>query len=170
MVVIDEFPSSTLPWLLCSNEFNEARQRRENPACSSSLSFSGSVTKNSLRRHSAVTRIRPLVGTFTRHSRCRKSFPTLIVQSFPDDVSATTAVVSTTLATLIGFGGFRLFVYFRIQYMIAAMLGRYVPRGGSKVLDMDIHEGRNLYYYPSDVATVIAIATEKNREVIKAQG
>lgn len=53
--------------------------------------------------------------------------------------------------------------------MIAAMLGKYVPRGGSKVLDMDIHEGRNLYYYPSDVAEVVAISNEKNREVVKNQ-
>ena len=50
------------------------------------------------------------------------------------------------------------------------MLGKYVPRGGSRVLDLDIHEGRNLYYYPSDVEEVIAITDKKNYEVVKNQG
>ena len=57
-----------------------------------------------------------------------------------------------------------------IQYIIAAMLGKYVSRGGSRVLDLDIHEGRNLYYYPSDVKEVVAITDQKNFEVVKNQG
>jgi xylose isomerase len=50
------------------------------------------------------------------------------------------------------------------------MLGKYVSRGGSRVLDLDIHEGRNLYYYPNDVKEVVAITDQKNYEVVKNQG
>ncbi|KAI5060106.1 hypothetical protein GOP47_0024526 [Adiantum capillus-veneris] len=102
------------------------------------------------------------------HSRDRASSSVLVASSFPDEV-ASSVTLGTALAALIGFGGFRAFVYFKIQYIIAALLGNHVPRGGSKVLDMDIHEGRNLYYYPSDVAEVVAVTNEKNREVIKNQ-
>lgn len=79
---------------------------------------------------------------------------------------------SLTSAALIGVFSVcavRAFIYFRLQYIIAAMLGRYVPRGGCRVLDLSIYEGRNLYYYPKDVTEVVTIADKRNYEVIKNQ-
>lgn len=105
---------------------------------------------------------------FFRQSRDEAIFSRVAVSALPEDFSSTVAL-SAAIATLLGFGGFRVFVYFRMQYIIAAMLGKYVPRGGCRVLDMDIHEGRNLYYYPSDIAEVVAVTDEKNREVVKNQ-
>ncbi|MCO5573979.1 hypothetical protein L7F22_027757 [Adiantum nelumboides] len=133
------------------------------------LSFSSTITRNSLRSPLANSRMYASFGT--RHflqSRDRAASSMFVASSFPEDISSSVAL-GTALATIVGFGGFRAFVYFKLQYMIAAMLGNYVPRGGSRVLDMDIHEGRNLYYYPSDVAVVVAVTEEKNREVIKNQ-
>ncbi len=56
------------------------------------------------------------------------------------------------------------------QYIIAAMLGRHVPRGGSRILDLGIREGRNLYYYPKDVIQVVVVAASPNLQLLESQG
>lgn len=110
----------------------------------------------------------PIERLLSLHRRDDAVLSRLVVAALPDDLSST-AILSTAIATLLSFSGFRVYVYFRMQYIIAAMLGKYVPRGGCTVLDMDIHEGRNLYYYPSDVAKVVAVSVEKNRGTVMNQ-
>eukprot|EP00271_Cylindrocystis_brebissonii_P010970 TRINITY_DN27547_c0_g1_i1.p1 TRINITY_DN27547_c0_g1~~TRINITY_DN27547_c0_g1_i1.p1 ORF type:complete len:342 (+),score=51.26 TRINITY_DN27547_c0_g1_i1:44-1027(+) len=61
----------------------------------------------------------------------------------------------TTL--LAAFVAVRAVVYFRAQYITAAMLGRHVPRGGARVLDLNLGGGKNLYYVPKDVIQVVGV-------------
>lgn len=50
------------------------------------------------------------------------------------------------------------------------MLGRHVPRGGARVMDLGIREGRNLYYYPKDTVQVVAITPKPNVQLLESQG
>ena len=50
------------------------------------------------------------------------------------------------------------------------MLGRHVPKGGARVLDLGIREGRNLYYYPKDTVQVIAVTSKPNLQLLESQG
>jgi hypothetical protein len=89
---------------------------------------------------------------------------------WPLEVDTTTAATVVTGTSLLGFAIVRTFVYFRMQYIIAAMLGRHVPRGGSRILDLGIREGRNLYYYPKDVIQVVVVAPSPNLQLLESQG
>ncbi|BBN16814.1 hypothetical protein MPTK1_7g09500 [Marchantia polymorpha subsp. ruderalis] len=73
------------------------------------------------------------------------------------------------LSTALSFVLLRAFVYFRMEYIIASMLGRHVPRGGAKVVELDIREGRNMYYYPSDTVQVVAVSSNPNRTLLENQ-
>eukprot|EP00897_Mesotaenium_endlicherianum_P006482 jgi/Mesen1/5862/ME000298S05136 len=64
----------------------------------------------------------------------------------------------------------RIGVYFRLQYIVAAMLGRHVPRGGSTVVDFNVAGGKNLYYLPKDTVKVIAVGFKGTRQVVENQG
>lgn len=88
---------------------------------------------------------------------------------WPLEVDTTTAATVVTGTSLLGFAIVRTFVYFRMQYIIAAMLGRHVPRGGSRILDLGIREGRNLYYYPKDVIQVVVVAPSPNLQLLESQ-
>lgn len=61
-------------------------------------------------------------------------------------------------------------IYLALQYIIAAMLSRHVPRGGPRVLDLSIHEGRNLYYYPKDTVQVVTVSPKSNVQMLERQG
>lgn len=50
------------------------------------------------------------------------------------------------------------------------MLGRHVPRGGSRVVDLNLGGGRNLYYLPKDVLQVIALNPKGSSQVLENQG
>lgn len=50
------------------------------------------------------------------------------------------------------------------------MLGRHVPRGGSRVVDLNLGGGRNLYYLPKDVLQVIALNPKGSPQVLENQG
>ncbi|KAL3683371.1 hypothetical protein R1sor_001393 [Riccia sorocarpa] len=78
---------------------------------------------------------------------------------------ATAAVLTSTVSFVL----LRVFIYFRMEYITAAMLGRHVPRGGARVVELDIREGRNLYYYPSDIVQVVAVSTKPNRTLLENQ-
>ncbi|GBG82295.1 hypothetical protein CBR_g34579 [Chara braunii] len=80
--------------------------------------------------------------------------------------------LSPFLVTSIGGISFvllRLFVYFRMQYVTAAMLARHVPRGGARVLDLNVAGGKNLYYLPKDVVQVIAVNPKASRQLLDNQ-
>ncbi|CAM6104671.1 unnamed protein product [Calypogeia fissa] len=81
------------------------------------------------------------------------------------EVSPAAVVV---LSTALGYAALRTFVYFRMEYIIAAMLGRHVPRGGAKVAELNTRGGKNLYYYPADIAqvSVLCLRDIPDKEVI----
>eukprot|EP00250_Pteridium_aquilinum_P011015 c19781_g1_i2 orf=493-1284(-) len=173
--------SVSAPYLRYGKQLQELYQRRSASACCqlsssnsttrrsipSSLSLSNATRGRSIGRPLTASPMVPLVGI--RISRVEAISSAITVSALPVEWDSSAITVGAAIATLLGFGSFRAFVYFRMQYIIAAMLGKYVPRGGSRVLDMDIHEGRNLYYYPSDIGEVVAVTDEKNREVVKNQ-
>lgn len=89
-------------------------------------------------------------------------------------VSALPSEISTAVAAVAGGGALsfllvRAIVYFRMQYIVAAMLGRHVPRGGARVVDLNIGPGRNLYYLPKDVIQVIAIDPKGSQQLLQNQ-
>lgn len=123
-------------------------------------------------------------GNFSRNKNCSfqdkltKPSPRRRVREYtrppmaviwPLEVDTTTAATVVTGTSLLGFAIVRTFVYFRMQYIIAAMLGRHVPRGGSRILDLGIREGRNLYYYPKDVIQVVVVAPSPNLQLLESQ-
>lgn len=55
------------------------------------------------------------------------------------------------------------------QYFIAALVGKHVPRGGARVLDLGIREGRNLYYYPPDTVQVVAVSPKPDLQLLESQ-
>ncbi|CAM6107359.1 unnamed protein product [Calypogeia fissa] len=82
------------------------------------------------------------------------------------EVSPAAVVV---LSIALGYAALRTFVYFRMEYIIAAMLGRHVPRGGAKVAELNTRGGKNLYYYPADIAQVVAVSTTANVQLLENQ-
>lgn len=56
------------------------------------------------------------------------------------------------------------------QFITAAMIGRHVPRGGARVVDLNVGGGRNLYYLPKDVIQVIAVNPKGSPQVLENQG
>ncbi|CAK9266160.1 unnamed protein product [Sphagnum jensenii] len=117
---------------------------------------SGSFSRNKLTKPSCRRRVRE----YTRP-------PMAVI--WPLELDTTTAATVVTGTSLLGFAIVRTFVYFRMQYIIAAMLGRHVPRGGSRILDLGIREGRNLYYYPKDVIQVVVVAPSPNLQLLESQ-
>ncbi|KAL2612259.1 hypothetical protein R1flu_023951 [Riccia fluitans] len=100
-------------------------------------------------------------------SRCRrKSGRPIALAGLSFEFSPATAVV---LTSTVSFVLLRVFIYFRMEYITAAMLGRHVPRGGARVVELDIREGRNLYYYPSDTVQVVTVSTKPNRTLLENQ-
>eukprot|EP00249_Psilotum_nudum_P005179 c18642_g1_i1 orf=271-1308(-) len=116
------------------------------PSGLASILNSSFVSPNQCSRRNA--------GAWTRASAANFEVPSL----------ATVAVASA-----MSFGLLRVFIYFRLEYIIAAMLEKHVPRGNSRVLDLGIHEGRNFYYYPNDVKEVVAISSNQSSQVVKNQ-
>lgn len=88
----------------------------------------------------------------------------------PDDVTFdTTFWLGVASTGALAFGIFRAVVYFNVQYFIAALVGKHVPRGGARVLDLGIREGRNLYYYPPDTVQVVAVSAKPDLQLLESQ-
>eukprot|EP00270_Netrium_digitus_P002615 TRINITY_DN12976_c0_g1_i1.p1 TRINITY_DN12976_c0_g1~~TRINITY_DN12976_c0_g1_i1.p1 ORF type:complete len:283 (-),score=84.68 TRINITY_DN12976_c0_g1_i1:26-874(-) len=76
------------------------------------------------------------------------------------------AAAGSSLSLLLGA---RLFSYFRLQYVTAAMLGRNVPKGGARLLDLNVKAGRSLYYLPDDADVVLALSPTDSLQLLKQQ-
>jgi hypothetical protein len=50
------------------------------------------------------------------------------------------------------------------------MLGRHVPRGGAKIVELNTRGGKNLYYYPADIEQVVAVTSVSNMQLLENQG
>ncbi|OAE27103.1 hypothetical protein AXG93_829s1030 [Marchantia polymorpha subsp. ruderalis] len=102
---------------------------------------------------------------FLRYYRWERRRPVAMAGALSEVSPATIVGLSTALSFVL----LRAFVYFRMEYIIASMLGRHVPRGGAKVVELDIREGRNMYYYPSDTVQVVAVSSNPNRTLLENQ-
>eukprot|EP00850_Spirogloea_muscicola_P004775 SM000021S06408 [mRNA] locus=s21:27087:28580:- [translate_table: standard] len=49
------------------------------------------------------------------------------------------------------------------------MLGRHVPRGGARVLDLNVDGGKNLFYYPKDTVQVLAVNPRTGAQLLDNQ-
>eukprot|EP00850_Spirogloea_muscicola_P001818 SM000007S20778 [mRNA] locus=s7:165211:166723:- [translate_table: standard] len=49
------------------------------------------------------------------------------------------------------------------------MLGRHVPRGGARVLDLNVDGGKNLFYYPKDTVQVLAVNPRTGAQLLENQ-
>lgn len=56
------------------------------------------------------------------------------------------------------------------QLIIAHMLALHVPKGGARVVDFSVGEGRNLYYYPKDTVQVVGVNPNPKVPMLEAQG
>ncbi|KAG0585375.1 hypothetical protein M758_2G006900 [Ceratodon purpureus] len=102
--------------------------------------------------------------------RIRRRAPRAMALPAPTEAETQSFLIAVAVTGALSFGVFRAIVYFRMQYFIAAMLGRHVPKGGARVLDLGIREGRNLYYYPKDTVQVIAVTSKPNLQLLESQG
>ncbi|KAG6544233.1 hypothetical protein Mapa_014336 [Marchantia paleacea] len=105
------------------------------------------------------------VSASTTGCRWERRRPVAMAGALSEISPATIVGLSTALSFVL----LRAFVYFRMEYIIASMLGRHVPRGGAKVVELDIREGRNMYYYPSDTVQVVALSSNPNRTLLENQ-
>jgi len=61
---------------------------------------------------------------------------------------------------------YRAVIYSKVQYITASLLGNRTPRGGARVLEIGVAGGKNLYYYPKDVAEVVGVDPASNEELL----
>uniref|UniRef100_A0A7I4F4B3 Methyltransferase type 11 domain-containing protein n=1 Tax=Physcomitrium patens TaxID=3218 RepID=A0A7I4F4B3_PHYPA len=87
----------------------------------------------------------------------------------PPEIDATTFVLGSLVTGALSFGVFRTVVYFRMQLIIAHMLALHVPKGGARVVDFSVGEGRNLYYYPKDTVQVVGVNPNPKVPMLEAQ-
>lgn len=50
------------------------------------------------------------------------------------------------------------------------MLALHVPKGGARLVDFSVGEGRNLYYYPKDTVQVVGVNPNPKVPMLEAQG
>lgn len=65
-----------------------------------------------------------------------------------------------------GFGLYKTAVYWRVQFITAAMIGKHVPPGARRVLEYGIGQGKNLYYYPKTVGMLVGIDPDVKEDLL----
>jgi len=70
------------------------------------------------------------------------------------------------LSVLGGFGIAKAFVYWRVQFITAAMIGKHVPPDAKRVLEFGVGAGKNLYYYPKTVGMVVGIDEDAKEDLL----
>lgn len=83
--------------------------------------------------------------------------------------SAIVPSLAAGAALLTGVAAWRFAVYGRLQYITAAMLGRWVPKGNARVIQVG-GSSRDLYYYPEDTVLVTAISPKLNKGIMGQAG
>jgi len=90
-----------------------------------------------------------------------------LVAAFTDANAMASVPVLPVVVTLgLSFMAYRAAVYARIQYITAALLGNRTPRGAQRVLEIGVGGGKNLYYYPKDMGTLVAVDPAANEELL----
>ena len=70
------------------------------------------------------------------------------------------------LSVLGGFALAKAFVYWRVQFITASMIGKHVPRAHGRVLEYGVGQGRNLYYYPKNVGMVVGVDPDAKEDLL----
>ena len=70
------------------------------------------------------------------------------------------------LAILGGLGIYKAAVYWRVQFITAAMIGRHVPPTARRVLEYGVGAGKNLYYYPKTVGMVVGVDPDAKEDLL----
>ena len=70
------------------------------------------------------------------------------------------------LSVLGGFALAKAFVYWRVQFITASMIGKHVPPGARRVLEYGVGQGRNLYYYPKNVGMVVGVDPDAKEDLL----
>ena len=70
------------------------------------------------------------------------------------------------LSVLGGFALAKAFVYWRVQFITASMIGKHVPPGARRVLEYGVGQGQNLYYYPKNVGMVVGVDPDAKEDLL----
>eukprot|EP00898_Chlorokybus_atmophyticus_P007855 jgi/Chlat1/8070/Chrsp73S07538 len=102
--------------------------------------------------------VRPAWRSAPRPQRKHKSHPatSAALGGVPVPAITSAAEIAAAGAVVVTLG-FRAYVYLRMQYVTAAMLGRHVPKEAT-VVELGMKGGRNLYYYPKSTRMVIGVS------------
>lgn len=140
---------------------------------SQKASFDGTMHTTNARWRSAsarsttrkeVKRVYP-VANLGRNARCRTRRPSWRNQTRRAKVHALENVAfadgpmlaAAIAVPVVGLLALRISVYFRLQYITAAMIGNNVPTGETRVAELGIGTGKNLYYYPEGTVLVYGV-------------
>ncbi|GJP30901.1 hypothetical protein CLOM_g7305 [Closterium sp. NIES-68] len=85
------------------------------------------------------------------------------------DISALVGAAAAVAGAGAVFAGVKAYGYFQLQFLVARVVGRHVPRGGAVVLDFRAGSGRNLYYLPDDVGKLLAMRPDVQPSLLKQQ-
>eukprot|EP00611_Tribonema_gayanum_P019162 TRINITY_DN3262_c0_g1_i2.p1 TRINITY_DN3262_c0_g1~~TRINITY_DN3262_c0_g1_i2.p1 ORF type:complete len:343 (+),score=83.63 TRINITY_DN3262_c0_g1_i2:82-1029(+) len=95
-----------------------------------------------------------------------------IAQSGVNFADGNTVTVAALLGTAVGLAAFNAIVYWRMQYITAALLTRRVPRvaGGADVLQLSAKDSKALYYLPSGGVrrVILSIITDLKQDLADA--
>ena len=70
------------------------------------------------------------------------------------------------LSVLGGFALAKTAVYWRVQFITAAMIAKHVPPGAKRVLEYGVGQGRNLYYYPKGTGMVVGVDPDAKEDLL----
>ena len=110
----------------------------------------------------------PIASRVARSSRfssvraCEAPTPLLDLS----DAGAGFSPLVPLLSVLGGFGIAKAFVYWRVQFITAAMIGKHVPPDAKRVLEFGVGAGKNLYYYPKTVGMVVGIDEDAKEDLL----
>jgi SAM-dependent methyltransferase len=75
-------------------------------------------------------------------------------------------IVLPLVAFLGGFGLYKTAVYWRVQFITAAMIGKHVPPNAKRVLEYGCGQGKNMYYYPKTIGMVVGIDPDAKEDLL----
>eukprot|EP00899_Mesostigma_viride_P025245 jgi/Mesvir1/5905/Mv00675-RA.1 len=141
-------------------------------ACMSAPSTVAQNSGTSLQRQFAPAS-KHLPGSAVHHfaarprltSKCTTRQQTVCLADLGNVSPAVYAAASLGLSAL-GVVGYKTYAYFQMQYITAAMMSKFVPRGGARAIQLGLQENarQSLFYYPSDLQSLIGVHTAPLRD------
>jgi SAM-dependent methyltransferase len=99
-------------------------------------------------------------------ARLDPGFPTSVRPVFDIAEGTGVPVLIPVLAIFGGLAIYKTVVYWRVQYITAAMIGKHVPPTARRVLEYGVGQGKNLYYYPKTVGMVVGIDPDAKEDLL----